>query len=148
MNGYDTGVITAAVTRAFPRVDETLGPISSVSRPVWATEVCVRLQRLARLRANWDDRGSAAPNTDAITFAFSVLHRVLPPNAPAPDIHPLGHGGLQLSWARNDLELDLEVIAPNNLLVCLSENGGPEQEWTATNELSRLESAMWRHFKG
>lgn len=144
----ELGAITAGEVRSIPRVDETLSPLSDVGRPSWQAKVRRRIEQLEPLKENWDARGSEAVNPDALIFAFAVLHRVMPPRGPAPEIHALGHGGVQLSWASPDAEIDLEVIAPNKLLVTYWDRaGGGEQEWSATNDVERLQSALWRHFK-
>src|SRR5260370_40908062 len=92
----------AAITSAEPigvvLTDEYLGPSSTSGRRPWVAEAYHRLRQLDGLRANWDARGSAAISVDALVFALQVLQRVMPPSGPAPSIHPLGHGGVQLSW--------------------------------------------------
>jgi hypothetical protein len=99
------------------------------------------------LKADWDSRGSAEIRVDAIAFALTMLGQVMPPKAPAPAIVPLGHGGIQLIWHRPALDIEAEIVAPNQAIVYrLDKATGSEEETKLTTDFSILSELLWRHF--
>jgi hypothetical protein len=139
-----TGAMTAAAPVMFPIVQPSLGPASTAATPVWLLPAYGRLRQLEQLKSNWDGRHSAAVSIDAILFSREVLSRIMPPTMRPPSIVPLGHGGLLLSWEFEGAELDIEVIAPNKLIATYKDKATDiEEEWLASNELSRLVTLLW-----
>jgi hypothetical protein len=52
------------------------------------------------------------------------------PTSPPPSLIPLGHGGVQLVWDNRLAELEIEVIAPHEMIVfILDKASGEEREW-------------------
>jgi hypothetical protein len=110
---------------------------STTSEASWVEPTSERLNELMFLGPNWDQRGSAAVNIDALRFAWQFLCQTMPPNAPAPGIIPLGHGGVQLLWHGPQFDIEIEVIGPNNIVVYYFEKiSGQEDEFPLTNEFS------------
>jgi hypothetical protein len=118
----------------------------TVGEPRWLAQTRARLGDLAFLSENWDGRGSAAVRGDALKFALAVLEQVMPPTSPAPSTIPLGNGGVQLTWSTDSVEIDVEVIRPNEIIICTyDKSGAREDKWSATTDLGRLGEALWKH---
>jgi hypothetical protein len=128
---------------------EVSAPTTS-SDPIWFESTLARFLRLAELENNWDDRGSAAVRLDVLSFALrSVLPEIMPPTAPAPAVIPLGHGGVQLVWNADSAEIEVEVIAPNEVIAYhLDKRSGAEHEQRLTNNFASVADVMWSTFKG
>jgi hypothetical protein len=98
-----------------------------------------RVHELLALGKDWDHRGSAAVRVDVLAFAYSMLSQVMAPTTVPPSIIPLGHGGIQLLWTSPSIEVEVEVVQPNEIVVyqldCVT---GSESEWPATTEFSGL----------
>ncbi|MFY9855315.1 MAG: hypothetical protein WAK26_15700 [Terracidiphilus sp.] len=62
------------------------------------------------LPENWDSYGGKKVNRDLISQSLSVLGLIMDVASPAPSVVPLGDGGLQLEWHRN--QQDLEITFP------------------------------------
>ena len=121
---------------------------STAAEASWIAPTFARLQELAILDDDWDQRGSAGVSTDALNFAWYFLRQVMPPIAPVPGIVPLGHGGVQLVWHNDRCDLEVEVIGPNNMIAYYFDKvTGHEDEFSLTNEFYRITDILWSHFK-
>lgn len=113
------------------------------SAPAWQSAVDNRLFELSGLARDWDGRGSAAVRGDALAFARQLLHQVMHPEASAPAIVPLGHGGVQISWESPRGEIDVEVYAPNRASIyALDAATQTDEEWDASADFSRLATRL------
>jgi hypothetical protein len=121
---------------------------STTAEVSWIGPTFARLQEVALLEDDWDQRGSAAVRGDALSFAWFFLRQVMPPTALSPGIVPLGHGGVQLLWHNQRCDLEVEVIGPNNMIAYYFDKlTGHEDEFAVTNEFSRITDILWSHFK-
>ena len=62
------------------------------------------------LPENWDSYGGKKISRDLIRQSLSVLGLIMNATSPAPSVVPLGDGGLQLEWHKN--QQDLEIVFP------------------------------------
>jgi hypothetical protein len=133
-----------------PRIptSEISQPTTS-SEPLWLLPTLTQFQRLLTLQDDWDQRGSAEVRHDVLSFALrNVLPEIMPPTAPAPAVIPLGHGGIQLVWNTDRAEIEIEVIAPNEIIAYhLDKTAGEESEKPLTNDFSSLADLMWLTFR-
>jgi len=129
--------------------DPQVSKPTTSSEPTWFQPIIARILQLAELGHDWDRRGSAKVRVDVLSFALrSVLPEVLPPTAPAPAVIALGHGGIQLVWNTDKVEIDVEVIAPNDVIAYYFDKAtGEEHEERLTNDFSNLAKVMWSIFK-
>lgn len=119
--------------------DPVVSPPTSATEPRWLGEVENRAEELGKLGRNWDGRGSAAVSRDSLEFARSILAEVMAPTTIAPSIIPLGHGGIQLEWVSRDVEIEVEIVKPYDVVIYhLDRPRGVEREWTAEAEFSEL----------
>jgi hypothetical protein len=150
---WDFGTDHARFSRARPARFRISSPQVSApttsSEPTWFEPTLARFVQVAELQDDWDRRGSAEVRVDVLSFALrSVLPEILPPNAPAPAVIPLGHGGVQLVWNSDEAEIEVEVIAPNEVVAYyFNKTTGDEREETLTNDFASLAEVMWSTFK-
>jgi len=138
----------AGVTEPVRLMRPEVSPLSTVNEAAWVRPTRLRFLDLIKLHANWDNRGSAAPNVYALQFAWSFLNQIMKPSTPAPGIIPLGHGGVQLIWSNKNYELEVEVLGPNNLIVYFfDKTSGREAEFSLTNDFSPVIKILWSEFK-
>ncbi len=120
-------------------------PTTVVHSSRWARTTIDRLTALASLRDNWDQRGSAAPRGDVLSFAWTILDQIMPYDGKAPVIVPLGNGGIQLEWSAPHAELDVEVTRPFDVTAAFY-NGDDETE-VETETLHQLTQIVRQHFR-
>jgi hypothetical protein len=120
---------------------------STTYRPKWIADVERRLIQIAGLQRNWDQRGSAKPSLETLYYTLTLLTSVMPPSAPPPTIVPLGHGGLQLVWHNDRVELEVEIPKPNYVFTFLSDKAtGTDDEWESADALAHLSSTLQSSF--
>jgi hypothetical protein len=78
----------------------------------WEVEVVRALVKLAGLPAGWDSYGAPPLRRDAGHFALEILHGVMRPRTPAPQVVPSSAGGIQLEWHEKGIDLELHITAP------------------------------------
>jgi hypothetical protein len=74
-----------------------------------------RLQELVRLPVGWDGYDAGPVLLDNVVFALSLLDSLLGPNGIPPQIVPSVDGDLQLEWHSPAVDIELHIIAPNNV---------------------------------
>jgi len=68
-----------------------------------------------------------------------MLSEAMAPTTAPPSIVPLGHGGVQLLWSSPSVEIEVEVVQPNEIIIYhFDRAAGTEREWQATTEFSDL----------
>lgn len=138
-----TVVFADAVSEPVTVVRPAVGPPSTASPPQWLDPTLRRIRELFDLGRDWDRRGSAAVRTDALAFAYSMLSQVMAPTTAPPSIIPLSHGGVQLLWTNPSVEIEVEVVQPNEIIIYhLDRTAGVEHEWQATTEFSGLSDLL------
>ena len=69
------------------------------------------------------------------------------PTTASPSVIPLSNGGVQLVWAGNQVDVEVEVMHPNQALVySLDHQSGVETEWQLTTEFSPLSALLRSKF--
>ena len=125
-----------------------ISPPSTATEPSWVAPTRARMLELQRLPDNRDGRGSSEVRGDALSFAGSMLSSIMPPTAPAPAIVPLGHGGMQLIWQNAAVEIEVEVVGPNNVITyCFDRATGREVEERLTVISLSLRVSFRRSFR-
>jgi hypothetical protein len=121
---------------------------STATEPAWLAPTRDQMLSLQGLSDNWDDRGSAEVRKDVISFAGSMLSSIMSPTAPAPAIVPLGHGGVQLMWQNDAVEIEVEVISPNHVVAYRFDKAtGDEQEDCLTSDFLLLADVLSTQFQ-
>lgn len=81
----------------------------------WGDEVRNKLQSLVRLSPGWDGYEAIPVSFTNAVFALQMLEKVCTSNTPAPAIVPGVEGDLQLEWHTAKGDIELHVLAPNNV---------------------------------
>jgi hypothetical protein len=76
-----------------------------------------RLKEQSPSKDNWGSHGELPPTLKATERALQLLCDVVDRQWPTPDIFPTAVGGMQLEWAQDDGEIELE-ITPEGLVDC------------------------------
>lgn len=121
----------------------------NIHQSKWTRTTISRLLTLVPLQHNWDFRGSAAVRGDVINFAWQLLSRIMPPDAAAPVVVPLGHGGIQLEWNADTADLIIGITRPYETDSLLVERRDGEEVETdiAPDDLDSLTKAVRKHFR-
>ena len=139
---------------SYARIDEVIiqrpevSPPTTSSKLLWASPTVRRILQLAALKKNWDGRGSARVSPDTLIFVMTLLAQSMPPDGPAPDMVPLGNGGVQLIWTTSRAEIEVEVTKPNDVYIFYNDRiSGSEREAHATTQFNELSSMLWDMFR-
>jgi hypothetical protein len=120
-------------------------PTTVAHTSLWSRPTIDRLVALALLRDNWDQRGSAAPRADVLSFAWNILAQIMPSDGKPPAIVPLGNGGVQLEWSSPHAELEVEVARPFDVSASLFE--GENETSVETEDLHELTQIVRQYFR-
>jgi hypothetical protein len=82
------------------------------SLPTWVEPTIAAFMTVRSLAENWDLYGGKAVGSDVVVESLSILGQIMDAASPAPSVVPLGDGGLQLEWHRN--QQDLEIVFPSD----------------------------------
>lgn len=104
----------------FFQVDE---PISSIPvrqtrvrvsnpRSPWVKELENRFNALTSLRKGWDGYVGLPVSFTCAQFAANVIERLYTDALPPPQLVPMSDGTLRLEWHMNQYDLEIEVLAP------------------------------------
>jgi len=89
----------------------------------WRREIVDRLQDLIALEVGWDGYQGEPVSFENAVFALRVLESICSNHDPIPQIVPGAGGDLQIEWHTHMADIELHIIAPNNV-----------QAWIATEE--------------
>jgi len=78
----------------------------------WQAGALAKLIALSNMRENWDGYGAQQLRRDTAFFALDVLHGVMSPRTPIPQIVPSASGGVQLEWHTRDIDLEITISKP------------------------------------
>ncbi len=85
------------------------------------------MNELMRLPLGWDGHDGRPVDFDVADFAVQFLLQTLEPNGPAPLVVPTSYGGLQLEWHEQEIDLEIEVEAPNRIFVSFEDRESGEE---------------------
>jgi hypothetical protein len=116
--------------------------ISELDRE-WRDPVGKRLEELIRLERGWDGYRGAPVSFEIAHFAVRMLEAACGLQAPTPQIVPGSQGDLQIEWHTERGDVELDVLAPNNVRAWRrTTSTGPDGEEIAlTNDFSVV--AVW-----
>jgi hypothetical protein len=109
--------------------------------PDWVKPTISGFVSIRSLSENWDSYGGKKTSDDLIKQALLILTQIMPFNAPAPSVVPLGDGGLQLEWHRKQQDLEIVFAADTTpTFYHYEKTTGTETEGFATDflKLARL----------
>ncbi|HYT45283.1 MAG TPA: hypothetical protein VEP90_23350 [Methylomirabilota bacterium] len=93
----------------------------------WRPAIMERLEKLTRLETGWDGYLGEPVSFANANFALRMLEGICSKDTPAPQIVPGTRGDLQIEWHTHITDIELHVIAPNNVHAWLAdEKTGPD----------------------
>ena len=105
------------------------------------SQIPKRLNELMSLENGWDGPGSVPVSKGNADFALSVTRELFRGKVPAPSIFPIGDGTLQIEWHCNGYEVELDVVAPNDVNAGrLHISSGVDEEIKVSDDLAILSS--------
>lgn len=100
------------------------------SRP-WFRSIKNRLQEFLTLQEDWNGYGEDPIHEGAIKRAFAVLDAIVSETTPKPDVVPTSGGGVQIEWAYDDFEIEVEVLPTGPAQIIVVESPEQEDEYQA-----------------
>lgn len=99
-----------------------------------------RLQELLDLPVGWDGHRGQALSLDTAYFALDLAQRVFLRWTPCPHVVPMSSGGVQLEWHEKGIDLEIEVVAPNEIVVSFEDvsTGVAVEDIEMTTNLEQL----------
>ena len=82
----------------------------------WFAELKDRFDELTALPRGWDGYAGRPVSCDCALFAANLIERLFVDGVPAPQLVPGGDGTLQLEWHRNQFDVEIDVLGPNDVL--------------------------------
>lgn len=103
-----------AVTSAFQRP----GMLARVAQPTsqWVVDLAPRFDELTSLTVGWDGYNGLPVSFSCAQFAANLLERLCVEKVPSPHLVPGSDGTIQIEWHRNQFDVEIEVLAPFQVL--------------------------------
>lgn len=109
--------------------------------PPWMEKVYDRLEELLRLEIGWDGYAGLPVSLANAIFALRVLESTCSDSTPMPQIVPGATGDAQIEWHLPAGEIELHVVAPNDVRAWRATGlGGKPEELQLANEFSAIAS--------
>ena len=129
-----------------PPADPTLGPdrreitltvSATLHNQPWFHPTLSQLAKFLSLGDDWDGYGAKATHEGAVKRAVAVLNTVCPAG-PEPWVVPTSDGGVQIEWASNGLEIEIEVSPTGPAQILIVEPSGEESEMPAFSNSTEI----------
>lgn len=108
-------------------------------RSPWVHELAARFDKLTSLRRGWDGYSGSPVSFTCAQFAANIIERLFIPSLPAPQLVPVSDGTVRLEWHMNQYDLEVEVLAPYEVIAFRSDLiSGKEEEIEIEMDFSEL----------
>lgn len=108
----------------------------------WVQELESRLNSLTKLPIGWDGYQGKPVSFSCAKFAANLIESICVDNVPAPQLVPGSDGTLQLEWHLNDYDIEIDVLAPFEVVATRYDHvTGEEDEIEVQSDFSKL--AEW-----
>lgn len=111
-------------------------------RSVWARELEERFDELTSLPKGWDGYDGIPVSFNCAQFAANLIESLFVQGVPAPQLVPGADGSLQLEWHVNQYDLEVDVLAPYEV-VATRYNYATEEENEIDIQADFTELASW-----
>jgi hypothetical protein len=113
----------------------------------WGKEAINKIFEFMNLQQGWDTYDAEPVSEENICAAIQLLDTIIRDSTPKPDIFPTPSGGVQIEWANQELDLEIEVINQFEVSVLFEDSGGKVHVWGCSflNEIDRLRNII-SHF--
>ena len=82
----------------------------------WVKELTPRFDELTGLDRGWDGYDGLPVSFACAQFAANLLERLYVKTVPSPHLVPGSDGTVQIEWHRNQFDVEIEVLAPFQIL--------------------------------
>ena len=107
----------------------------------WAKSAKIRLDSLVSLKPGWDGYQGIPVSFNLAYLALLVIDRLYQEGVPKPDIIPGSDGTLQIEWHVNGYDVEVDVLAANNIVASRFSRGRGVDEQV---ELKADLSCVWQ----
>lgn len=97
-------------------------------RSAWNDALRKRFDHLCRLPLGWDGYQGQPVSFSCANFAASVLERLYADDLPLPSLVPGSDGTLQIEWHKSQLDIELDILAPNKVMAYRNDDITGEDE--------------------
>lgn len=105
-----------------------------------------KMAEVARLPANWDSYGARPIRKECLQFAWTeILQGSMHDATPAPSVVPTNTGGVMLEWHCGNMDLEVRVEQPGEIVVYYADSAtGEEGEFAAERPGHFLANLLWK----
>jgi len=107
----DAMLSTMPEMRVFGRPSVGFVVVVSDAPPAWVTPTVQAINRVLNLPSNWDSYGSGRVSPEIAGAALKLLLETMGSDSPVPSVVPTSHGGIQLEWHTNGVDLEVELTS-------------------------------------
>lgn len=75
------------------------------------------IQHLVGLEKGWDGYKAVSVSQENASYAIRILEGICSENLLCPQAVPGADGSIQLEWFSNRVEIELHIVAPNNVYI-------------------------------
>jgi hypothetical protein len=116
---FSQGLINGSKVYRLPSSSQRV-LITEPNHNCWWNKVKEQLQDLISLKIGWDGYQGEPVSFENANFALRVLEAICFDDTPTPQIVPGTGGDLQIEWHTHVTEIELHILAPNNVHAWIS----------------------------
>ena len=94
----------------------------------WFDELKCKLDELTSLPLGWDGYCGRPVSFQSANFVANMLESLFQDNVPAPSLVPGSDGSLQVEWHRNNYDVELDILGPQNVIATRFNLADEEEE--------------------
>ena len=134
---------TANYNRTYPLISSIIprNVKQRVAQPTsdWFVELQDRFDELTALEKGWDGYTGLPVSFNCALFAANLIERLFVANVPKPSLVPGSDGTIQIEWHRNQFDIEIHVLGPNELIASRYDHRtGHSLELELENDFSEL----------
>lgn len=92
--------------------------------PRWLLNTIPQVQKILRLKPDWDSYGALQPNPKAARAALLYLGQVMHEKTRCPAFVPMSSGNIQLEWHASGVDIEVEVGPEGPVFVSIEDLDG------------------------
>lgn len=97
-------------------------------RSDWMRALETRFNELTALPIGWDGYSGQPVSFTCANFAANLIERLSITDLPAPQLVPGNDGSLQIEWHRNGYDIEIDVLAPLDVVATRYDHTSSEEE--------------------
>ena len=112
-----------------------------VTKPTsdWFVDLQDRFDELTALNKGWDGYAGLPVSFNCALFAANLIERLFVADVPKPSLVPGSDGTIQIEWHRNQFDIEIHVLGPNELIASRYDHRtGNSQKLELENDFSEL----------